>query len=99
MKRIKRYLSLLSRAIILSLVVGIFGLTPIASASQLTTMSDNQSRLAATTVSDHTIQFVTPTGITAFGQTITINFNSYTTVSSNIVAADVNLATATNGTC
>ena len=85
--------------LILALTLGIFSVSGHQTqAASLTTLSDNQSRLAATTLSDHTIQFITPTGVTALNQTITINFNSYTTVT-NITAADVNLNVSASTTC
>jgi hypothetical protein len=71
--------------------------TPVQ-ASSLTTLSDNMSRIQATTLSDHTIQFITPSGVTAFGQTITLNFNSFTTVT-NVTSSDVNLNVSSGTTC
>jgi hypothetical protein len=56
------------------------------------------SRNKASTLSDHTIQFITPTGVTSFSQTITINFNSFTTVT-NVTASDVDIAVSAAGTC
>ena len=44
-----------------------------AHAASLTSMSDNMSRLKTSTLSDHTIKFVTPGGVAA-GQSFTITF-------------------------
>jgi hypothetical protein len=62
-------------------------------AASVTSLSDNLSRLKASTASDHTIQFVTPTGVAA-GQTITITFSADFTGVSAIDDTDVDLATA-----
>ncbi len=64
-----------------------------ATAASLTSMSDTMSRLQTSVASNHTIQFVTPTGVSA-GQTITITFNGDFTGESSIVHGDVDMATA-----
>ncbi len=66
-------------------------------AAALTTLSDTQSSLKVSTLSDHTIQFVTPSGISA-GQGISITFPSgYATGTFNVNNFD--LATSTSATC
>ena len=66
-------------------------------AAALTTLSDTQSSLKISTVSDHTIQFVTPTGIGA-GQSIAITFPSgYATGTFSVNNYD--FATSTSSTC
>lgn len=63
----------------------------------LTTLSDTQSSLTVSTLSDHTIQFVTPTGIGA-GQAISITLPAgYATGTFSILNFD--LATSTSATC
>src|ERR1700690_3795015 len=47
----------------------------VANAAVLTSLSDNLTRLAASTLADHEIKFVTPTGVGA-GQAITLTFGS-----------------------
>lgn len=69
-----------------------------AQAASLTTLSDNLSRLAATTLSDHTIQFITPTGVVSLSQTITLTFNSFTTVTA-VTASDVNINVSAGASC
>lgn len=84
----------LSIFIVLGLVMTAFGLeATTASAAALTSLSDNMSRLKASTASNHTVQFVTPTGLTG-GQTITITFSADFTGVSGIDDTDVDLATA-----
>ena len=66
-------------------------------AAALTTLSDTQSSLKISTLSDHTIQFVTPTGIGA-GQAITITFPSgYATGTFSVNNYD--FATSTSASC
>ncbi|MEN9551775.1 MAG: hypothetical protein RI935_152 [Candidatus Parcubacteria bacterium] len=66
-------------------------------AASLTSLSNTQSSVQQSTLSDHTIQFVTPTGLTA-GQTITITFPAgYTMGTFNVNNLD--LATSTSATC
>jgi hypothetical protein len=64
-----------------------------AQAATVTSFSDNLSRLAVSTLANHTIQFVTPTGITA-GQTFTLTFDADFTMGSFSVN-NVDMATAT----
>ncbi len=68
-----------------------------AFSAALTTLSDTQSSLTVGTLSDHTIQFVTPTGISA-GQSISITLPAgYATGTFAILNFD--LATSTSATC
>jgi hypothetical protein len=63
----------------------------IATAAPLTSVSDIMTRLRQGTLSNHTIKFVTPTGVTA-GQTMTVTFPAGFTMGSFAVA-NVDLAT------
>jgi len=66
-------------------------------AAALSSLSDTQSSLKVSTVSDHTIQFVTPTGIAA-GQGISITFPAgYAT--GTFAIANFDFATSTSATC
>lgn len=56
----------------LILVFSNLGILP-AFAANITTFSDNVTRLQTSTLADHTIKFITPTGVAA-GQTITLTF-------------------------
>jgi hypothetical protein len=68
-----------------------------AFAASLSAISDTQSSLKVSTLSDHTIQFVTPTGIGA-GQAISITFPSgYATGTFNINNFD--FATSSSASC
>jgi hypothetical protein len=109
MGSLNRYLAVLRaktkkpliKLLILTLLLG-YGFvyilaTPVQAAS-LSTLSDNMSRIQATTLSDHTIQFITPSGVTTLGQTITLTFNSFTTVT-NVTSSDVNLNVSSGTTC
>ena len=48
--------------------------TPKAYAASLTTLSDTLSTMKESTLADHTIQFITPTGIVSTSQNITLTF-------------------------
>ncbi len=84
--------------VIVSVVLGAsLAQLQLAFAAALTTLSDTQSSLKVSTVSDHTIQFVTPTGIGA-GQGITITFpTGYAT--GTFAIANFDLATSTSAAC
>ncbi len=83
-------------------IVGLFVFSSIAQvelayAAALSSLSDTQSTLKVSTVSDHTIQFVTPTGLSA-GQQITITFPSgYATGTFSVNNFD--FGTSTSATC
>jgi hypothetical protein len=87
------------------LIIGVVIITSvvqvkIAYAAALTTLSDTQSTLTAGALSDHTIQFVTPTGIAA-GQGIAITFPAYPTgyATGTFAIANFDFATSTSATC
>lgn len=73
-QRFKRFATV---ATLLSLLA--FFSPTIASAASLTAISDTVSRLKASTASDHTIKYTTPTGVAA-GQTMTLVFPSGFTI-------------------
>ena len=83
---------------ILSIVLGASVVhVQLAFAAALTTLSDTQSSVKVNTLSDHTIQFVTPTGVSA-GQNITITFPSgYATGTFALLNFD--FATSTSASC
>lgn len=58
------------------LVGGLFLLSLAARAATVTGYSDTMTRTSASTVADHTILFVTPTGVQTSTDTITLNFAS-----------------------
>jgi hypothetical protein len=93
-----KFTKFLSASTIVAIIAGAsFAQIQLAYASALTTLSDNQSSLKISTLSDHTIQFVTPTGISA-GQGISITFPSgYATGTFSVNNFD--LATSTSATC
>ncbi len=67
-------------------------------AAALTTLSDVQSRLSVSVPSDHTIQFVTPNGISVGqGISITLPYPGYAT--GTFAIANFDLATSTSGSC
>jgi hypothetical protein len=90
--------SLTSSLLIFGIVLGAsIAQVEIAFAAALTTLSDTQSSVKANTLSDHTIQFVTPTGIAA-GQTVSITFPAgYTMGTFNV--NNVDFATSTSASC
>lgn len=68
-----------------------------AQAAAVTSFSDNLSRLSVSTLANHTIQFVTPTGITA-GQNFTLTFDAdFTMGSFNVLNVDMATATTCGG--
>lgn len=64
----------------------------------LTTLSDTQSTLKAGQPSDHTIQFVTPTGV-AVGQSISITLPYPGYATGTFAIANFDFATSTSATC
>lgn len=87
----------LNRLIAIVAIVGLVGATMpfahFAQAASVTSLSDNMSRLQTSTLANHTIKFVTPSGV-AGGQTITLTFDADFTMGSFSVN-NVDLATAT----
>ena len=69
----------------------------LAYAAALTTLSDTQSSLKINALSDHTIQFVTPTGVAASG-TIAITFPAGYVMGTSTVN-NVDFATSTSASC
>ncbi len=88
----------LSFVTIISIVLGVSIVhVELAHAAALSSLSDTQSSLKVSTLSDHTIQFVTPTGLSA-GQGISITFPSgYAT--GTFAIANFDLATSTSASC
>ena len=86
-----------SSFVILSLLLLPFSYIQSVFAAALTNLSDTQTSLKISTLSDHTIQFVTPTGIAA-GQDITITFPAEYTMGSFAVT-NVDFATSTSASC
>lgn len=89
---------LVSLLIIVSIVVGVSIVhVQLAYAAALSSLSDTQSSLKISTLSDHTIQFVTASTFNA-GQIITITFPSgYAT--GTFAVTNFDLATSTSATC
>lgn len=87
----------IQRLIHIVVVVAFFAMmTPFvlpAQAASVTSFYDNLSRLSVSTLANHTIQFVTPTGITA-GQNFTLTFDADFTMGTFSVN-NVDMATAT----
>jgi tRNA threonylcarbamoyladenosine modification (KEOPS) complex Pcc1 subunit len=69
----------------------------LAFAAALNTLSDTQTSVKVSNLSDHTIQFVTPTGISA-AQAITISFPNGWSLGS-IGASSTDFATSTSASC
>jgi hypothetical protein len=88
------------RLSILALIIGTMGSSPgKANAASLTSLSDTQSRLQASTNSNHTIFFVSPTGITT-NQTVILTFTGYSAATVNaILFSDVDFATGSTNVC
>ena len=95
----KKFLVSTASSIVLTAVILFvsFAKIQVVYAAALSSLSDTQSSLKVSTLSDHTIQFVTPTGLSA-GQGISITFPSgYATGTFNVNNFD--LATSTSATC
>ncbi len=74
-------------------------LTPLTvTAAGVTTATDTMSRLKASTVSDHEIKFVTPTGL-ASGQNMTLTFSADFTGVASMTSEDFDLAEGSTGVC
>lgn len=69
----------------------------LAYAASLNTLSDTQSSVKVSALSDHTIQFVTPTGVAA-AQNIAVTFPVGWTLG-NLATTSIALATSTSATC
>lgn len=87
-----------SLATIIALVVGASIVhVELAYAAALSNLSDTLSSVKANTLSDHTIQFVTPSGVSA-GQNISITFPVGWNLG-NLSTTSVDFATSTSATC
>ncbi len=90
--------SFTSFIIIIAIVLGVSVThVELAFAAALNTLSDTQSSVKVSTVSDHTIQFVTPTGVGA-GQNITITFPVGWTMGA-LASTSIDFATSTSASC
>ena len=90
--------SLISFFVIVGIILGAsITQVELAYAAALTTLSDTQSSVKVNTVSDHTIQFVTPTGVAA-GLSITITFPVGWTLG-NLATTSFDFATSTSASC
>ncbi|MBP6888602.1 MAG: hypothetical protein KBC21_02750 [Candidatus Pacebacteria bacterium] len=85
---------------IVAIVVGVSIVhVELVHAAALSSLADTQSSLKVNTLSDHTFQFVTPTGISA-AQTISITFPAPSGYATGTFAiANFDLATSTSATC
>ncbi|MBU2229519.1 hypothetical protein KJ810_03885 [Patescibacteria group bacterium] len=68
-----------------------------AQAANLTSIEDTLSTLVSSADANHTIYFVTPTGVESSTDTITIDFTDFTTTS--VVFGDIDLAEDDDGGC
>ena len=68
-----------------------------AYAANLTSISDTLDTLVSSADADHTILFVTPTGVESSTDTITIDFTDFTTTS--VAFGDIDLAEDNDGGC
>jgi hypothetical protein len=90
--------SFLEKVVAVGVIGGMFFLqVETATAAALNTLSDTQSSLKVSVLSDHIIQFVTPTGISA-GQNITLTFPAQYTMGTFSVN-NVDFGTSTSASC
>ncbi|MDP3964814.1 MAG: hypothetical protein Q8Q20_04145 [bacterium] len=91
----RRYITPL---LIIALVVMLsFPYMPTAHAANLTSISDTLTTLTQNVVANHTILFVSPTGVQASTDTITIDFTDFTIGSVDFT--DIDLAEDDDGAC
>ena len=91
--------SWIPKALAVALVITAVGVqSQMVLAASAASMSDNMSRLKASTASNHEIKFVTPTGAAA-ASTITFTFSSDFTGVGSIVFGDVDFATGSTNNC
>ena len=95
---IKKIVSAVSMIAIVVMTTGIFSPYIATAAGVITTASDTMSRSKASTASDHTFLFVTPTGL-ASGQNITLTFSAGFTGIASMVSNDFDLAEGSTGVC
>lgn len=81
---------------VFSLLILSYPISP-AHAAAVTSLRDTLSRLKASTLANHTIEFVTPTGVEASTDTITLTFQTFTM--GTFAVANVDLAVGNSGTC
>jgi hypothetical protein len=90
--------SIISLFVIIGIAVGTSAVhIELAYAAALNTLSDTQSSVKVSALSDHTIQFVTPTGVPA-GQAVAVNFPVGWTLGA-LGTTSIALATSTSATC
>ncbi len=94
----KKLSAIISISLVFIFFISVFG-THIQKvfAGALSSLSDTQSSIKVNVVSDHTIQFVTPTGLTA-GQNISITFPVGWNLGS-LGATSTDFATSTSASC
>lgn len=91
--------SWIPKVLAIAIVVSAVGVqSSMVFAASATSMSDNMSRLKASTASNHEIKFVSPTGIAGAG-IVTLTFSSDFTGVSGILFSDVDFATGNSGNC
>lgn len=83
--------------IVALVVVGALVGPNVSQGAALTSLSDNMSRLAENTLSDHDIRFVTPSGVGA-GETVEITFSSDFDLA-GIVITDIDFAEGNSNNC
>ena len=83
----------------LAIILWSFGLPSLrfAEAANVTSFSDTLSDSAPGAVSDHTIQFTTPTGV-ANGSTVVLNFSNGPFVVGSVNYTDIDVATTSDFT-
>jgi len=83
--------------VVVLIVIAIQPGTRIAQAANITSLSDNLTRLAANTLADHEIKFITPTGIAAT-KTVTFTFGAGFSLGTFAVANE-DFATGVGSNC
>jgi hypothetical protein len=92
------YSKIASFVTIVSVVIGVSVVhVELAHAAALSSLSDTLSSVKANTLADHTIQFVTPSGVIA-GQNISVTFPAGWNLG-NLATTSVDFATSTSASC
>ncbi|MBI4426672.1 MAG: hypothetical protein HY567_03780 [Candidatus Kerfeldbacteria bacterium] len=84
--------------VVMAVLVFMNAPVPTAQAAAVTSLRDTLSRLKASTAANHTIELVTPTGVEASTDTITLTFASGWTLAAE-AAVNFDLAVGDSGTC
>jgi hypothetical protein len=89
----KKSIAMAARLMAVALIVAAVGIqTPTVMAASVSSFSDTLSRLQVSTLANHDIRFVTPTGVDASTDTITLTFANFTMGTFALLNFDLNVS-------